>query len=62
MASRKRNDVEWREFEKLVSRIETDASPAGLVVKSPDRMKCKLTGRLREVDASVRMPWEHPTC
>ncbi len=56
MASHKRYSPDWRELEKLVSRIEADAGPVGLVVKSPDRIKCKLTGRLREVDASVRIP------
>lgn len=35
-------------------RIEADAGPRGLLVKSPDRLRCKLTGRLREVDASIR--------
>jgi hypothetical protein len=46
---------EWRQFEKLVARIEADAAPLGLSVVSPDRIRCKITGRLREVDASIRM-------
>ena len=46
---------EWRQFEKLVARIEADADPLGLVVTSPDHIRCKITGRLREVDASIRM-------
>ncbi|ANH04023.1 restriction endonuclease [Shinella sp. HZN7] len=54
MTARRRQDPEWREFERLVARIETDAGPRGIVVKSPDRIRCKITGRLREVDASIR--------
>jgi hypothetical protein len=50
----RRRDPEWREFERLVARIEADAGPQGLVVTSPDRLRCKLTGRMREVDASIR--------
>jgi Restriction endonuclease len=46
--------VDWREFEQLVARIEADAGPLGIKVTSPDRIRCKVTGRLREVDASVR--------
>jgi hypothetical protein len=45
---------DWREFEQLVARIEADAGPLGLVVVSPDRIRCKITGKMREVDASVR--------
>jgi hypothetical protein len=45
---------EWREFEKLVARIEDTLSPAGAVVKSPDRITDKVTGQKREVDASIR--------
>lgn len=54
MSSSKKRSPDWREFENLVARIEKDAGPAGLVVKSPDRVRCKTTGRLREVDATVR--------
>lgn len=54
MTARRRRDPEWREFERLIARIEADAGPRGMVVKSPDRLPCKLTGRLREVDASIR--------
>jgi hypothetical protein len=50
----RRRDPEWREFERLVARIEADAGPQGLIVTSPDRLRCKLTGRMREVDASIR--------
>ena len=49
-----RKDFEWREFERLVARIEADAGPRGMTVTSPDRIRCKTTGRLREVDASIR--------
>lgn len=44
----------WREFEQLVARLEADCGPLGLTVKSPDRLPCKVTGRVREVDASIR--------
>lgn len=54
MTARHHQDPEWREFERLVARIEADAGPRGLVVISPDRIRCKVTGRLREVDASIR--------
>lgn len=54
MTARRRRDPEWREFERLIARIEADAGPQGLVVTSPDRLRCKLTGRMREVDASIR--------
>ena len=46
---------EWREFEKLVARIEKAAGPRDAVVKSPDRVVDHVTGRKREVDASVRV-------
>lgn len=54
MSSRRRKDPEWRELELLVARIEADAGPRGIVITSPDRIRCKVTGRLREVDASIR--------
>ncbi|MBD9524676.1 restriction endonuclease [Ensifer sp. ENS02] len=44
----------WREFEKLISRIEKMLAPFGAEVKSPDRIRDRVTGRLREVDASIR--------
>ncbi len=44
----------WREFEQLVARLEADCGPLGLIVTSPDRLPCKITGRAREVDASIR--------
>jgi hypothetical protein len=43
-----------REFEVLVARIERRLSPMGAVIKSPDRLPDKITGQLREVDASIR--------
>ena len=38
----------------MVARIEADAGPRGMTVTSPDRIRCKTTARLREVDASIR--------
>ena len=46
--------ADWREFEKLISRIEKMLAPTGAQVRSPDRIRDKVTGKLREVDASVR--------
>ena len=46
----------WKEFEKLVARIERTLAPHGAVVKSPDRVPDRITGHLREVDASIRVP------
>lgn len=53
MASQ-RMDPEWRKFERLIARIETDARDSGVIVTSPDHIRCTLTGALREVDASIR--------
>jgi hypothetical protein len=50
----RRFDPEWRQFEQLVARIERDADQLGLAIKAPDRVRCLVTNRLREVDASVR--------
>jgi len=44
----------WRDFERLVASIEETLAPKGAVVKSPDRIRDLVTGRLREVDASIR--------
>ncbi len=49
-----RKSAEWRRFEELVARIERAASPRGVRVKSPDRVRDLTTGQLREVDASIR--------
>ena len=46
---------DWRQFEILVSRIEAALAPRGAVVRSPDRIPDKVTGQLREVDASIRL-------
>ncbi len=54
MARHKEDIPDWRKFEQLVARIEADAGPLGLIVTSPDRVRCRTTGRLREVDATVR--------
>ena len=54
MASRQKDVPEWKEFEQLVARIEKDAGPLGLIVRSPDKILCKITGRKREVDVSIR--------
>lgn len=44
----------WRDFEKLITRLEQAMAPLGAEIKSPDRIADKITGTLREVDASVR--------
>jgi hypothetical protein len=54
MAVSKKELPAWKQFEQLVARIESDASKEGLTVVSPDRIRCKITGRKREVDASIR--------
>jgi hypothetical protein len=47
-------EKQWREFELLVARLERLLAPEGATVKSPDRIQDKITGTLREVDASIR--------
>lgn len=54
MAKRQKASPEWKQFEQWVARIEADAGPRGLIISSPDRIRCKITGHLREVDASIR--------
>ena len=44
-----------KEFEELVARIEKILAPLGANVTSPDYIKDKVTGRKREVDASIRV-------
>lgn len=44
----------WREFEQLVARIEQAAAGATANVTSPDRVRSLITGRKREVDATIR--------
>jgi hypothetical protein len=51
---------EWREFEKLVARIERAIGPAGAIVTSPDHITDLVTGDLREVDASIRTQKDLP--
>ncbi len=43
-----------REFEKLVAWIEQTLCPLGAIVTSPDKIKDRVTGNDREVDASIR--------
>lgn len=48
-------DIEfWREFELLVARLEFSLCPRGAVITSPDRLRDKFSGELREVDATIR--------
>ncbi len=47
-------DPDWRQFERLVALIESEAGPRGAKVVSPDRIRDIDTGQLREVDASIR--------
>jgi hypothetical protein len=44
----------WRDFEKLVAQIEQSLGPHGVTVKSPDHIQDLVTGKSREVDASLR--------
>jgi len=44
----------WRQFEKLVALIESHLSPRGAIIKSPDYIPDRITGQLREIDASIR--------
>jgi hypothetical protein len=53
-AEAKRKLPKWKEFEKLVALIEYHLSPQGATIKSPDYIPDKITGELREVDASIR--------
>lgn len=48
------NQPDWREFEKLVARIESGLAGEDVIVKSPDRILDKNTNQHREVDASMR--------
>lgn len=53
-ALRKTSTPLWREFEQLVARIEQVLAGANVKVTSPDRVRSLITGRKREVDASLR--------
>ena len=44
----------WKKFEELVAFIEKFLSPHEAKVKSPDRIRDKVTRQMREVDASIR--------
>jgi hypothetical protein len=44
----------WRELEKLVADLERLFADSHVEVKSPDRLRDRHTGRLRDVDVSVR--------
>ena len=43
-----------KEFERLAAQLESSLAPTGAHVKSPDRIRDKVTGQCREVDASIR--------
>lgn len=47
-------DRSWKDFEELVAHIERVLAPSGAVVKANDWIRNKLTGRKRQVDASIR--------
>ncbi len=47
-------ELTWREFELMVAHIESQLSPKGAIIKSPDKIPDKISGSLREVDASIR--------
>ena len=44
----------WREFEELVARIEQVLAGETVKISSPERIRSLITGRKREVDASLR--------
>lgn len=52
--------TKWREFEKLVARVEGAISPTSAIVTSPDYVRDSVTGEQREVDASIRLNDESP--
>jgi hypothetical protein len=54
MKARSAATPDWKKFEQLVARIEALAAPLGVTVRSPDRVPSLLTGKMREVDASMR--------
>lgn len=49
-----KRSAEWRDFEKLVARIEEAAAPLQAVVSVDDKIPDLVTGTLRQVDASIR--------
>lgn len=48
------DNPEWREFELIVARIEEYLSDNDAVVTSPDKVLDNDTGKMREVDATIR--------
>lgn len=50
----KTKSQEWKDFERLVAIIERHLGPEGAIIKSPDHIPDKITGEMREVDASIR--------
>jgi hypothetical protein len=46
--------TEWEEYERLVARIERVLADSGAVVKHNDKILDRVTGRKRQVDASIR--------
>src|SRR5215217_6263461 len=54
MPNFKRRLTQWREFERLVALLENHLRPQGAIIQSPDSIVDKVTGELREVDASIR--------
>jgi hypothetical protein len=47
-------DIHWREFEKLIARIEKAAAPLGAMVTWNDSIADLETGEPRQVDVSIR--------
>ena len=45
---------EGKDFELLIKKIKNILTPKGAVIKSPDYLADKITGRHREVDLSIR--------
>jgi hypothetical protein len=54
VAGHRRDVADWKDFEQFVARIEKDARSIRFVFTSPRRILCKITGRKRKVDASIR--------
>jgi hypothetical protein len=55
MTAARRTDASlWKDFERLVARIEQVLAGDAVTIASPDRIRSLITGRLREVDASLR--------
>lgn len=53
-AAKSKAAPDWQQFQELVARIEESLAPKGAKVASPDRVRDLQTGRMREVDASIR--------